>query len=225
MIKINQYFENNTEWYILGHSMKNTSKSERTKAFIIDKTAPIFNKKGFAGTSLTDLTKATGLTKGALYGNFESKEAIAVAAFDFNIASVRNSLHAKANPKQGAIAKLLTIPAFCREHFAALAARGGCAILNTAVEADDNHPLLKKKVNNTIARWKKNIELTIQQGIQEKEIKTKIDPPKYASIIIALFEGGILLSKSTGELSYIHHCADKIEEIIKYELKRNPVKF
>ena len=201
--------------------MKTTSKSARTRAFIIEKTAAIFNKKGFAGTSISDLTAATGLTKGALYGNFESKEAIAVAAFEYNIASVRNSLHAKATPDQTTIEKLLTIPAFCREHFKALAAQGGCALLNTAVEADDNQPLLKKKVNSTITRWEKNIEATIQQGIEHKEIKPKIDPSKYAAIIIALFEGGILLSKSTGELHYIHHCADKIEEIIQHELRRN----
>jgi len=199
--------------------MKGASKSERTRAFIIEKTAPIFNKKGFAGTSLSDLTQATGLTKGALYGNFQSKEAIAAAAFDFNVASVRNSLHARSAPQQSAIAKLLTIPAFCRERFTELASRGGCAILNTAVEADDNQPVLKKKVNHTIESWKKNIELTIQQGIKDKEIKSKIDPSRYASIIIALFEGGILLSKSTGDRSYLNHCADKIEEIINHDLK------
>lgn len=210
--------------YFYGPMKVTPSKSERTKAFIIEKTASIFNKKGFAGTSLSDLTQATGLTKGALYGNFESKEAMAVAAFNFNVAAVRNSLHAKSDPQQSAIAKLLTIPAFCREHFTALAAQGGCAILNTAVEADDNQPLLKKKVNHTITRWKINIELTIQQGIKDNEIKSKIDPSRYASIIIALFEGGILLSKSTGERSYIDHCADKIEEIINHELKRKSAK-
>jgi TetR/AcrR family transcriptional regulator, transcriptional repressor for nem operon len=197
-----------------------TSKSERTKAFILEKTASIFNKKGFAGTSLTDLTAATGLTKGALYGNFESKEAMAAAAFDYNTDLVRNTLHAKLYEGQDSISKLLTIPAFCREHFKELALRGGCAILNTAVEADDNQPLLKKKVNHTITRWKKNIELTIQQGIEEKEIKSKADPSYYASVIIALFEGGILLSKSTGDESHLHHCADKIEEIITHELRQ-----
>jgi AcrR family transcriptional regulator len=206
--------------YFYSEMKSRTSKSERTKAFIIERTASVFNKKGFAGTSLTDLTNATGLTKGALYGNFESKEAMAAAAFDFNTASVRNSLHAKASPEQDSISKLLMIPAFCREHFKTLAAQGGCPVLNTAVEADDNQPLLKKKVNATITRWKKNIELTIEQGIKNKEIKSSVDPSKYASIMIALFEGGVLLSKSTGELSFINHCADKMEDIINSELKR-----
>src|ERR1700722_8888899 len=64
---------------------KNISKAERTRQFIIEKTAPIFNKKGYAGTSLSDITAATGLTKGSIYGNFADKDEVALAAFDYNI--------------------------------------------------------------------------------------------------------------------------------------------
>ena len=60
------------------------SKAERTRSFIIESTAEIFNKKGYAGTSLSDLTEATGLTKGSIYGNFENKEDVALAVFDYN---------------------------------------------------------------------------------------------------------------------------------------------
>ena len=58
------------------------NKAERTRQYIIEKTAPIFNKKGYAGTSLSDMTGATGLTKGSIYGNFNDKDEVALAAFD-----------------------------------------------------------------------------------------------------------------------------------------------
>ena len=61
-----------------------TTKAERTTAYIIETVAPIFNKHGYVGTSMSDLTDATGLTKGAIYGNFENKEALALAAFQYN---------------------------------------------------------------------------------------------------------------------------------------------
>ena len=51
----------------------------------LEKIAPIFNKNGYVGTSLSDITQATGLTKGAIYGNFKDKEALAIEAFNFNI--------------------------------------------------------------------------------------------------------------------------------------------
>ena len=54
-----------------------TSRSEKTRQLIIETAAPIFNKKGYAGTSLSDLTQATGLTKGSIYGNFKNKDEVA----------------------------------------------------------------------------------------------------------------------------------------------------
>ncbi|WP_431210474.1 TetR family transcriptional regulator [Puia sp. P3] len=60
------------------------SKAEKTREFIIQKTAPIFNKKGYAGTSLSDMTEVTGLTKGSIYGNFADKDEVALAAFAYN---------------------------------------------------------------------------------------------------------------------------------------------
>jgi TetR/AcrR family transcriptional repressor of nem operon len=64
------------------------SKAERTKQFIVEKTAPIFNTKGYAGTSLNDMINATGLTKGSIYGNFVNKDDVALAAFDYNLKKV-----------------------------------------------------------------------------------------------------------------------------------------
>ena len=71
------------------------SKAERTRQFIVETTSGIFNKKGYAGTSLSDLTEATGLTKGSIYGNFKNKEEVAVAAFEYNSARVRKLIAAQ----------------------------------------------------------------------------------------------------------------------------------
>lgn len=65
------------------------SKAERTRQFIVERIAPVFNQKGFDGTSLADVTEVTGLTKGALYGNFTDKEEIAMEAFKYSMRKVR----------------------------------------------------------------------------------------------------------------------------------------
>jgi TetR/AcrR family transcriptional repressor of nem operon len=57
------------------------TKAEKTKAFIIERSAPLFNSKGYSGTSMNDLMDITGLTKGSIYGNFENKDEVALAAF------------------------------------------------------------------------------------------------------------------------------------------------
>jgi TetR/AcrR family transcriptional repressor of nem operon len=74
---------------------KIVSKADRTRQFIIETTANIFNKKGYAGTSLSDLTLATGLTKGSIYGNFENKEDVALAVFDYNHSKILTQVRKK----------------------------------------------------------------------------------------------------------------------------------
>jgi AcrR family transcriptional regulator len=51
-------------------------QSEQTRQQIIDTAAQLFASKGFHGTSMSDLASATGLTKGAFYHHFESKDAL-----------------------------------------------------------------------------------------------------------------------------------------------------
>ena len=61
-------------------------QSEQTRQQIIDAATLLFVRKGFYGTSIADLAKATGLTKGALYHHFENKDALFFAV----IKSVRD---------------------------------------------------------------------------------------------------------------------------------------
>jgi AcrR family transcriptional regulator len=196
------------------------SKAEHTRAYIVERTAPIFNKKGYTGTSLTDLTEATGLTKGALYGNFKNKDEIALAVFDHNLLMVKEIFFGKTVSFSNAIDQLLTIPDLVKKNFPLLAAHGGCPILNTSVEADDNHPLLKRKVTQTIKAWRKNIESIIEKGISDGVIKKEVDPSKYAILFITLIEGSLMLTKSTGDLAFLNEAMDKLKQISLVELKK-----
>ena len=59
------------------------TKGEDTRREIVEKAAPLFNQKGFEGTSLSDLMRVTGLQKGGIYRHFSSKEELAGEAFDY----------------------------------------------------------------------------------------------------------------------------------------------
>jgi TetR/AcrR family transcriptional repressor of nem operon len=195
------------------------TKSEQTRAFIIEKAAPIFNKKGYAGTSLTDMTKATNLTKGSIYGNFANKDEVALAVFDYNLSLLNKGIKAITASSSNAADKLLRMANFYRSEFKNALTRGGCPILNTAVEADDTHPLLKEKVSKSINAWKKDIESITLQGIKKKEIKSTVNAAEFAIEFISLIEGGIMLAKATGNSSMLNTCICRIEKIIKSELK------
>jgi TetR/AcrR family transcriptional repressor of nem operon len=195
------------------------SKAERTRQFIIEQTAPIFNKQGYAGTSLHDLTAATGLTKGAIYGNFENKEEVALAAFDYNLGFVREGVRAGAQSNAPARERLLAMPHFYREVFAELRSRGGCPILNAAVEVDDAPPTaLRQRVQESLRSWRSYIVRIIEAGQQAGELKPEATAERYATLFIALVEGGILVAKTTSDTNALLTTLDHIEHLIETEL-------
>ena len=83
-------------------------KKERTRKYIIEQAAPLFNQKGFAGTSLHDIMEITGLKKGGIYGNFESKEEIAIASFEYSVELVTEKVKLRADQKLKSYEKIRT---------------------------------------------------------------------------------------------------------------------
>lgn len=191
------------------------SKAERTRQFIIEKTAPVFNQKGYAGTSMSDLTQATGLTKGAIYGNFESKDQVALAAFEYNMELVYRGIRKVLETRTTPLEKLQAFPDFYRSSFPEEVFISGCPIANTATEADDTHPSLRKAVNEAIEKWDSGIQNLVKRGIEAGEIKNSVNPASVASLMMSLIEGGVLLSKSTGNARYLKRALDQADQLLK----------
>ncbi|MEZ5029347.1 MAG: TetR/AcrR family transcriptional regulator [Ferruginibacter sp.] len=191
------------------------SKAERTKQFIIEKTAPVFNEKGFSGTSLTDLTKATGLTKGSIYGNFENKDEVALAAFDYNFNRVTNYIKEQILKTDNSIERLLVYPKVYRNFLVIPFLKPGCLILNTSTEADDTHPQLKERATKALLFWKTSIENQIKRGIEREEIKAETNPSEVAIILISLIEGSIMQAKVTGRGTELKVAMSYLEKIIQ----------
>ena len=184
--------------YICAIMEPGLSKSERTRLYIIEKTAPVFNEKGFAGTSMSDLTEATGLTKGSIYGNFENKDEVALAAFDYNFKKVTAYIKDRILAKQNAVERLLVYPETYASFLKIPFLKAGCPILNTSTEADDTHPALKEKAAEALRFWKKSIENQIKRGIERGEIKPQTDPTTIAVVVMSLIEGAVMQAKVTG---------------------------
>lgn len=192
------------------------SKSEKTTQFIIEQVAPIFNKKGYVGTSLSDLTDATGLTKGSIYGNFKNKDGVAIEAFKYNLAIITNSFFEEiSNNSISPLDRLLALSKTYQSRYDDIVAMGGCPIINTAVDADDTHPQLKKMAQNVILRIKKSLIAVIEEGISKRQIKPQTESNKIAEIMISLVEGGFMMAKLLDEKEYFENSLKQLEEIIK----------
>ncbi len=170
-------------------------RSEKTRQYIIEKTASIFNKKGYTGTYLSNLTDATGLTKGSIYGNFKDKNEVAVEAFRYNYKFQSEKILGKINQIEHSAEKMIAFLGHYKTEFKPIFQNGGCAILNTSVDADDGNDLLKMEVTKSIQSWHKTIVSILEDGANKNEIKN-LDASVFAYRLIALIEGSILLAKT-----------------------------
>lgn len=175
------------------------TKSERTRLFIIEQTAPVFNAKGFAGTSLNDMTAATGLTKGGIYGNFANKDEVALAAFDYNFGRITNYIKERMLATENAIERLLVYPKVYRDFLKIPFLKAGCPILNTSTEADDTHPELRERAAAALTFWKTSLENQIKRGIHRNEIKCTVNATEVAVVIMSLIEGAVMQAKVHGK--------------------------
>jgi TetR/AcrR family transcriptional regulator, transcriptional repressor for nem operon len=191
------------------------SKAERTRQFIVEKTAPIFNAKGYAGTSLSDMTEATGLTKGSIYGNFENKDEVALAAFEHNWKSVQAVVRGEMDKRKTYKDKLLVFARVYENLHSPAFPEGGCPLLNTAVEADDTHPGLRAKAAAALQAWRKNIVALIEAGVAGKEFRADVDANQTALTLIALIEGAIMISRLTGNARHRKAVMPAVERTIQ----------
>ncbi len=189
-------------------------ESVKTADLILYKTAPIFNKQGYIGTSLSDLTKATGLTKGAIYCNFENKEDLAVQAFKLNINKVIQPLFKSIGQQNNSMDKLFAITDYYKTYYDLVKKIGGCPLLRVGTDSKFNNA----KLYSTAKKYSQNFVLglsnIIKEGIKNKEINKNTSALENAKVILSIIEGSILMAFTHDEPSYIIGAMEFIETSI-----------
>lgn len=141
---------------------------------------------------MQDISAATGLEKGSLYGHFGTKEELAAEAFDYawsetcaarvgNLGDVSNSVDKLKLHVENVASK----PTFA----------GGCPMLNTALDSDDGNLTLRRRAESAMRGWIGFLADLIREGQLKKEIRASVDPEGLAALIISLLEGALVSSK------------------------------
>lgn len=195
------------------------TKADNTRNYIVEQAAPIFNMHGYNGTSMSQLTKAIKMTKGAIYGNFKDKDEIALAAFDFNFAEISEKIKTAVLSREHACDKLIAFASFYVENFDEISKKGGCPLLNAAVDSDNVHLGLKHRVAQAVDTWLQTVAAIVHSGVKRNQIKSGARPEQFASVFVALIEGGIMLSRASGNPIHLSRNVDHIIWLVNTELR------
>ena len=179
------------------------SKGQDTKREVIKKAAALFNKQGFAGVSLSDLMKATGLKKGGLYNHFANKEEIMAEAFSYAFRQVIKDVAEAMDSRESAEGKLRAVVDFYRDYALNPTIEGGCPIINGAIEADDANPELRSKVQEAMTQVIHSLTDIIAQGISDGEFRKDLEAEASAIVIITQIDGGIVMTRALNDDKYM----------------------
>jgi len=190
-------------------------KGSKRRTTILESAAPIFNQRGYAGTSISEILDATSLEKGGLYNHFSSKEELATAAFDFAWEAVnRYFSEALAGASPGAPYLHAYVDAFAR-YVRRPVVDGGCPLANAALEADDALPFLRGRVRKAFESVRSFVRHHVDRAVELGQFRAGIEVESVADFTIASLQGALLLSRGARSRGSLERVAASLHDWLR----------
>jgi len=192
-------------------------KGERTRERIIRQAAPLFNQRGYDGSSLNEIMAATELEKGGIYRHFASKQELAAAAFDYAWAEAVNSRRHDIDSVAHSVDKLKRYIANFVERRGTVP--GGCPLLNTAMDSDDGNALLRNRARRALENWQNFLGSIVTKGIKKGEIRREVSKTKLANLIIATLEGAVMIGRLEQNLDALRDAQTHLNSYLETKVR------
>jgi TetR/AcrR family transcriptional repressor of nem operon len=160
----------------------------------VEVAAELFRKNGFHNTSLTQILKDAGITKGGFYFHFKSKEKLGDAVIDYmKDFWVHNVLDEVAKEKGALrrIERMFEIMTDTHENNIF----HGCALLAVlTAEMMEVEQHFSERLRKIYADWKASIVEILEQGKREGLFKEQVNPDSLALLIIGSLQGTTMMA-------------------------------
>ena len=175
---------------------------ERTRKALLQAAFREVYRSGFQSAGLDRILAATGLTKGALYYHFASKEALGYAIVEEVIAGLTRDkwlrpLRSSAHPIETLIGIVQRTSVQSED------VRHGCPLNNLAQEMSPLDEHFRKRVARVFHDWQKGIASALLRGQAEGTVRPDLDAQQTASFLIATYEGYLSLAKSAQDANVL----------------------
>ena len=187
----------------------------QTKAIILKESADLFNTQGYKATSLSDINKATGFTKGAIYKHFSNKEDLEQQALRSLGRTMFDILGKEIKTAKDYESKMEVVFRFFENYLSNPPYQGGCPLLNSAVESDDSNPGLRQQSFGMLVNLKSLLKRILESGKKKNQIKADTDVDQMVHVLIATLEGSMMMSKLERNNHAISTCIDFLRNVNK----------
>lgn len=168
------------------------------KARLLDAALNVIRAKGYAATTVDDLCAAAGVTKGAFFHHFESKEALGAAAAD-HWSEMTGALFAAAPYHAPADARdrVLAYLDFRAAILQGTAAEYSCLAGTLVQEVHDSSPAIRDACARSITSHAATLEADIAAALANSSSAAHIDAHGLALHTQAVLQGAFIIAKAT----------------------------
>jgi AcrR family transcriptional regulator len=168
---------------------------EHTRERLLQAASREIYRSGFQSAGLDKILVSAGVTKGALYYHFKSKEGLGYAVVEEIIAPDVHGkwvrpLQSVNDPIDALIGAVERIPVRPED------VRGGCQLNNLAQEMSPLDAGFRKRLAIIFAAWREAVASTLREGQTHGSVRRDVEPADAAGLLIAMVEGYGSLAKN-----------------------------
>ncbi len=172
-----------------------TPRGRDSKARIISTAADLMYERGMAA-SVDDILAAAGAGKGQFYYYFPDKSALVVEVLEYQLDHI---LDEQSRLNLDSYSGIATWFARLVEIYEA-GGLGGCPLGSLAGEATGHGGQLRTTAAAAFGRWEASVAAALEAMRQRGEMADDADPAEMAEAVIAIIQGGYLVSSIKGDV-------------------------
>ncbi|MEP3436775.1 MAG: TetR/AcrR family transcriptional regulator [Hoeflea sp.] len=181
---------------------------------LLEAARDIIRQKGFAATTVDDLCQSAGVTKGAFFHHFKSKEALGIAAAEF-WTETTGALFAGApyHEQDDPLNRVLAYLDFRRAIIGGETWEYTCLVGTMTQEVHQQAPAIRDACADSMFSHAATLEADISAAIQTRGIVTDWTAENLARHTQAVLQGGFILAKASGDPNMAR---DSVDHLIRY---------
>ncbi|SDC12193.1 transcriptional regulator, TetR family [Sphingomonas sp. YR710] len=173
------------------------SRSESARGKLLDVALRVIREKGYHATSVDELCAAAGVTKGAFFHHFKSKEELAIAAAD-HWSAITGDLfaHAPYHMPADPLDRVLGYLDFRAALISGTLAEFTCLAGTMTQETFLTNPSIRDACFASISGHAQTLEADIEEVIAQYGVKDGVTAPSLALHTQAVLQGAFILAKA-----------------------------
>ncbi|MBK8269793.1 MAG: TetR/AcrR family transcriptional regulator [Planctomycetes bacterium] len=196
-----------------------TEKAESTRAKLIEAATGLFRKVGFLAATVDDVCSAAGVSKGAFFHHFDSKESLAEACLAHWCQMIHKmessaSFASAADP----LDRLLGAMDFYIGVFESPDMIKSCLAGTTVQEISETHPRLREAANACFVSGQTRFKSLIDAATAANE--RSVDSESLAALWLATMQGALLVYKASRDATVIRRTLSQIRELIRSQVTK-----